>query len=522
MGKRFFNTAGPINPKDHYYVPHRFNDAKLIELVEQKKYFILHAPRQSGKTTGMRVFVDELNATGKYKALYVNVEPAQAARGNVVLGLATILGQIKLALIEKYGPSELAIALIDEVIQQPTERFTTLSEFLQNWTLHSPKPIILFIDEIDSLVGDTLISVLRQLRAGYTNRPHAFPQSVCMIGVRDVCDYRIWSDAEQMSILGGSAFNIKSDSLTLADFSLEQLRDLYLQHTRERGQLFTDEAIDYAFYLSQGQPWLTNALAYQACFVDVTDRLQPITKEVIERAKEALIKRRDTHIDSLLDKLREKRVRPIIEAIITGETDPGKIQQDDLQYVRDLGIIRPDKLDIANPIYREIIPRELTSVATELITQTAAPFIKGDGGLDMGALLNAFVEFYRENSPIWLERFDYKEAGPHLLLMAFLQRVINGGGTLLREYALGTRRVDILLKWRKQMIMQNVVIELKIRYDACSLPDGLKQTADYMDSSGADEGHLVLFDRDPKKSWQDKIFHLKEVVDGKIIQVWGC
>ena len=124
-------------------------------------------------------------------------------------------------------------------------------------------PIVLFIDEIDCLVGDTLISVLRQLRSGYDQRPKNFPQSVCLIGVRDVRDYRIWSDEQQAMVLGGSAFNIKSESLRLNDFTKDEVRALYLQHTQATGQKFDDDAIDYAFEITQGQPWLVNALAYR-------------------------------------------------------------------------------------------------------------------------------------------------------------------------------------------------------------------------------------------------------------------
>src|SRR5579864_7950177 len=91
---RFFNTAGPINPKEHYYVPHRLNETLVMQLIEQKKYFILHAPRQSGKTTSIRIFIDELHKTS-YKALYINVEPAQIARSNVEKGMEIILGQIQ-------------------------------------------------------------------------------------------------------------------------------------------------------------------------------------------------------------------------------------------------------------------------------------------------------------------------------------------------------------------------------------------------------------------------------------------
>ena len=141
-----------------------------------------------------------------------------------------------------------------------------MTTLLSRWCAQSEKPITLFIDEIDCLVGDTLISVLRQLRSGYDKRPKNFPQSACLIGVRDVRDYRIWSDEQQAMVLGGSAFNIKTKSIRMADFTKEDVRNLYLQHTQETGQKFDADAIDYAFELTQGQPWLVNALAQEACF----------------------------------------------------------------------------------------------------------------------------------------------------------------------------------------------------------------------------------------------------------------
>src|ERR1700761_2117881 len=92
---RFFNTAGPINPQDHYYVPHRLNEKELFQLIAQKKYFVLHAPRQSGKTTAIIRLVDHINKEGKYQAIYINVEPAQVVRSNVEKGMEIILGQLK-------------------------------------------------------------------------------------------------------------------------------------------------------------------------------------------------------------------------------------------------------------------------------------------------------------------------------------------------------------------------------------------------------------------------------------------
>ena len=339
------------------------------------------------------------------------------------------------------------------------------------------------------------------------------------MGVRDVRDYRIWSDEQQATIFGGSAFNIKAESLTLPNFSEQQVRDLYLQHTQETGQKFTDDAIKYAFYLTQGQPWLVNALAYQACFKDVIDRNLPITKEIIEQAKETLISRRDTHLDVLIDRLSEPRVRLVIEPILLGQTLPTNIPSDDLSYCIDLGIIsiRDKNIVISNPIYQEILPRELISTTQQTITQQTSWYVNPDGSINMQKLLDAFTQFFREHSDAWLEKFDYKEAGPHLLLMAFLQRIINGGGKIHREYALGRKRMDLFIEWQKQKI----VLEIKLWYGEKSLQDGLEQTAAYMDMCNATEGYLVIFNQSKSKSWNEKIYHRQETFTGKVINIWG-
>ncbi len=522
---KFFSTAGAIHPEDHYFIPHRLNENVIRQLIEQKKYFILHAPRQSGKTTGIVEFAKQLNEEGTYKALYVNVEAAQAARSKVIDGLRTILNVFKVSIAHCFTAQDPAIAYLERESNNLALSGNALNEFLDYWAQKSDKPLVLFIDEIDSLVGDTLISVLRQLRAGYTNRPKNFPQAVCLVGVRDVRDYRIWSDAEQKTILGGSAFNIKAESLKLPNFSREQTRDLYLQHTQETGQQFTDEAINYAFEQTQGQPWLVNALAYQACFRDVTDYSRPITLEVMEAARETLIKRQDTHLDVIVDKLKEERVHNVVTDIILGQETGSKISDDDLQYVIDLGLISNDGTRIANPIYQEIVPRAIVHVKQTRMIQKTIWYITDDGLLDVHKLLQSFTQFHRENIDLWLQETLFKELAPHLLLMAFLQRIVNGGGTINREYALGTKRVDMLIKWpnipsnfEKQ---QRIVIELKVLRNKQTLLEGLEQTAEYRDKSNATESHLVIFDPDVNKTWDEKIYQRQETIDGKTINIWG-
>lgn len=358
--KKIFCIAGPVIPGHHYLLPLRLNYEQMHQLITWRHYFILHAPRQTGKTSAVFQFIKRLLQENEYMPLYVNVEPAQAARSNVKAGIETILSLIKFRILDTYGPQDPALALFEKITDNP---YSALYEFLRNWSEIAPKPIIFFIDEIDSLVGDTLISVLRQLRTGYLERPSAFPQSICLIGVRDVKDYKIFSEEQQSMVIGGSAFNIKAESLVLSSFSQDEVRSLYLQHTHETGQLFTEDAIVYAFGQTQGQPWLVNALGFQATMRDVCDRSQPITKEVMERARDALILRRDTHLDVLIDRLKEPRVAHIIDAILAGMQRPTPFPSEDVKYATDLGLITQQNgvLQIANPIYQEVIPRELTS-----------------------------------------------------------------------------------------------------------------------------------------------------------------
>jgi predicted AAA+ superfamily ATPase len=69
-----FNTAGPCVPSEHYMLPVLPRLSRITELVDQKTYFIIHATRQSGKTTFLQALTEEINAQGKYYALYCSLE----------------------------------------------------------------------------------------------------------------------------------------------------------------------------------------------------------------------------------------------------------------------------------------------------------------------------------------------------------------------------------------------------------------------------------------------------------------
>lgn len=531
---KFFNTAGPIQPDLHYNVdPLKRIDLEEIELlIDQRKYFVLHAPRQTGKTTCLLALRDYLNARGEFIAVYANIEAGQAARNDVERVVRSTVSAIANR-TDMLLDNDLATRIVRNLTEQGVGGDSLLTNFLRTLSESLPLPLVLFLDEIDSLVGDGLVSVLRQVRAGYDQRPARFPQTIILCGVRDVRDYRIVLSNQDI-VTGGSAFNIKAESLRLGNLTRDEIHDLYMQHTEATGQEFDPGCFPLIWTATEGQPWLVNALGYEVTMKmrENRDRSVRIIPEMIYRAQEQIIYRRDTHIDILIDKLREDRVRRVIGPMLASETDADEslMPQDDVQYVADLGLITLDKpRRIANAIYREIIPRELTWTTQSGLVQQPEWYFNPDGSICMEKLLLDFQQFFRQNADAWIERFDYKESAPQLLLQAFLQWVIDVGGYIDCEYGLGRGRTDLLitkpLTPRYGGPFQRIVLELKILRGSIepTIQKGLEQTARYMDKCGGfiNEGHFILFDRTPGKAWEEKIWHRIEHYGGKQIGVWG-
>ena len=534
---RRFNTEGPIRPEDHYHIPplERVNLDSILQLVRNKRYFVLHAPRQTGKTSILIALRNLLNRgeQGDFRCVYVNVEAAQAHRDDLGGAMRTILGAL----------SDQALLsgdrFLDEVWLEILANFGpggALGATLTRWSLADPKPLVLLVDEIDSLVGDTLLSVLRQLRAGYEQRSEGFPQSVVLCGVRDIQDYRIRSSAGEM-IAGGSPFNVAAKSLRLGDFTEAETRRLLGQHTAETGQAFTVDALETVWTQTQGQPWLVNALCADACFENESgpDHSRTVTAADILDARERLILSRRTHLDQLAHKLEEKRVRRVVEPMLSGG-DESRYRLRDLDYVRDLGLVAQGSPPrIANPIYAEVVPRELGYVLQDSLEEDASWYVNAGGGLDVDKLLFAFQSFFRAHSEHWLERFEYREAGPQLILQAFLQRVVNGGGRIEREYGLGRGRTDLLILWPGRKggpagpadLWCKYVIECKVLHERQHqsldgiIDKGLEQTSRYMARCGSEAGHLIVFDRTKGKPWEEKVFRREGRRDGRTIVVWG-
>jgi hypothetical protein len=487
---RWFNTAGPCRADDHYMLPAVRRLPQVRRLVDQESYFVVHAPRQVGKTTALLSLAQELIAESRYVSLLVSMEVGAAFPHDVGAAELAVLSDWRRD-IRAQLPAELQPPAFPDAPEGGR-----ISAALESWAKAiAPKPLVIFLDEIDALRGEVLISVLRQLRSGYRNRPGHFPASLALIGLRDVRDYKLAATGDE-TLGTASPFNIKVESLTLLNFTRDEVAELYGQHTADTGQQFLPEAVDRAFYWTQGQPWLVNALARQMVETLVPDTSQALTAVHVSEAKEILIRRQDTHLDSLAERLREPRVRRIIEPMLAGQS-LGDVPADDLRFVQDLGLVRiapAGGVEIANPIYREIIPRVLANTPfASLPPQRTTPWLRADGRLDTERLMDAFLSFWRQHGQPLLGSAPYHEIAPHLVLMAFLHRVANGGGTLEREYAIGTGRMDLCLRHGPDTL----ALELKVWRDGEKDPldEGLVQLDGYLSGLGLNTGWLVIFDR---------------------------
>lgn len=489
------------------------------QLIEERKYFTLHAGRQTGKTTSLMWLERHLNASGRWRAVWVDLETARD-QPEPAAALSTVLENIDDAL--RLGHAEMDRPDAKEIEAALGNPATALLDYLRRLSRLDGRPLVLLLDEADGLVGQAMVSFLTQLRHGYIGRSRApFPSSVVLVGQRQVRDYVLGAeDRRALSWLGTiSPFNITAEAATLGPFTEVEVAELLGQHTAAAGQCFEPEAARRIWELGQGHPWLTSALAGQIVGRDVKDRSIPVTALHVESAKETIILERRSHVDSLVARLREPRVRRILEPMLAGTGLPADLLDDDVSYLLGLGLVRMERgeLQIANPIYREVIPRALAWTQQISMHQPTEWYVRSDGALDLPKLITAWQAFWRKDGHLAAEGFGYREAGPHLMLMAFLQRIVNGGGRVEREYGLGRGALDLMIFWKGQ----RHAIEVKIRRDTETEAEALEQVTRYLDRAGLGEGWLLLFDLRKEVSWADKLFVREVAHEAKTIRIVG-
>jgi len=358
------------------------------------------------------------------------------------------------------------------------------------------------------------------------------------VGMRNIRDYKGLIRAESQTMGSASPFNVVTEALTMHFFTLEEVQELYAQHTAQTGQPFAEGVVERVYWWTSGQPWLVNAVAREC-----VEKLRPVkgypgwdlylaekgeeppgdgtvTVDMAETAVKNIILRRDVHIDSLLERLHEKRVQRVIEPVLLGDETDIDYLDDDFAYCMDLGLIKFEdgRLVPGNRIYSEVFVRMLTFNTQFALQSSLDPPWATEDGLDMDGLLKGFQEFWRENSDIWLGKYQYREAAPQLILQAFLQRVLNGGGELVRELATGTRRIDLCVRYAGR----KYPLELKVLRRKDTVEKGTVQLGAYMDTLGEREGWLVVFDPDNDKPWAERIFWRNEQTEHGLVHIVGC
>ena len=392
--ERCFNIAGPCFPDEHYMLPALERLPGIMRIVEQRSYFVLHAARQSGKTTLLKGLVRDINAAGERVALYFTVESVQAYP-DPHDGIFKIVERMRTDLLSHPLFSELVrdpSSPIPKLLPQPPDLGVKL--FLSMLARKAEKPLVVFFDEVDGLTEGTAVTFLRELRDGYiTRNAIPFPSSVAIVGMMDIRDMKAKERPHSATLGSKSPFNVIAKDFTLRNFTEEEVRELYAQHTAETGQPFEPDVFKSVMEWSGGQPWLVNALANE-CVEEIHGARydETITVADVETAKEAIIRRRDTHIDSLMDRLREPRVRRVVERVILGEQLVGvSVNDEDYRYVQDLGLLKEVKgaLVPSNKMYAEIIGRYLSRDEQTRMMQSVArtPWATADGLLSNLLLL---------------------------------------------------------------------------------------------------------------------------------------
>ena len=184
---RYFNIAGPCNREKHYMIDASSRLQGVEQLIDMKQYFVIHAARQSGKTTYLKDLTRRLNDGCKYYALYCSLEEAQKIEDEEK-GIPQMVRNIKEILNFSSIPHKEEFAKDADYAHYSGVLRNELSKFC----MKLDKPLVILFDEVDCLGEGTLLSFMRQLRNGYINRcTIPFVHSLALVGMRNIRDYKV-------------------------------------------------------------------------------------------------------------------------------------------------------------------------------------------------------------------------------------------------------------------------------------------------------------------------------------------
>jgi hypothetical protein len=525
----------------------------IVRMIELKSYFVVGSPRQSGKTTLLKALTAKINEDGIFYALNIPLHPADDAESKTE-ALTQIATSINVAL--NFSNIPIISSLIDNIPSFElfgTERIRMILNFICS---NIDKELVVFFDEVDSLPPSVIGTFLSQIRAGYQYRDEPkseFPRALGLFGLRNLIYYRslIRPNGYSKGYSKGyaSPFNVALPPLIIPDFTRDDIINLYNQHTRDTGQTFSDSALERAWYWTEGQPWLVNALAREIVEKIVFNHYSnDIDGALIDEAANKLMSEDHLHFLSLSERMKEPAIIRVIDAIISGSQNPCMpIQDIDIKYSVALGLVKTphgwssgiDGCRVSNRIYQTVILKFLSSgILLRNLPESQTPKWTDGHNVDVSGLLNAFQEWWLENADVIFSDnkivaridslvkhetlssgavydgsitenqllYDTKGILSHLasesfcvlVLCAYLQGALPED-SVKRELTLGTKSVDIGIVYKGH----KYPIEAKLK-GAMSREKSLQQLQGYIDKCDATEGWLVVFDRDPEKTLKSK------------------
>ncbi|UQA63407.1 ATP-binding protein [Polyangium aurulentum] len=489
---RTFTAEGPCDPLRHHHLPAAPRLPEARGLIDEGSYFLLRSPRRTGKTTTLLALAAELSREGRYAALCV---PCAVGETSSDATRAQVAEEALLASLRLAAEHDLPPALRPPVFPSSAEG-TRILTALDAWARACPRPIVLFLDDIDALRGPSLRSVLGQLAAGFSRRPAAFPWSVALSSEIDLRDERLGGGELSRAGLPGP-FDIAVSTEAMRRFTEDETRALYAQHAAETGQRFDEPALRAALVATAGHPFLVQALGRE--IARGVEPPAPVTADHVEEAAARLVQKGVTPIDNLAALLADERVRRVIEPLLAGRVDVAAARAEDVDHARDIGLLAPDApARIEGGIHRALVPRLLASGVERVVSDDPAQLFGGEGRLDMALLLDRFAAFYAAHGEALSRATAYEAIAPELVLLGYLHRALHGRGRVVCDYGVGRGRVDVLLSiplGDAPAQREALVLVSRRKGERGAKKRGLGWLEVALDRLQLQEGTLVLFDR---------------------------
>ncbi len=508
---RRFGTQGPVNVQEHYVVSRSDELTDYLKRVEEGRYVVLFAPRQTGKTTFFKTALETL--------AYVSEPDNTIAQTDSTSKFAYFPIQLNFDIYKNTSVADFYDNLyqdiceeIENLFQQRSESLPDIFKLLADTRLTdhhamrrffrhlerllTPQKFVIVIDEFDGIPPDALSDFLHTLRHIYIAGKPRCPHSVGIIGVKSIAQLNY-----DRSI---SPFNIQ-DEFHLPNFTLEQVQELIGQYTEEVGQSIAPEVIESIHRQTAGQPVLVNRIGQILTEELEIPKTEPIEMTHFLTAHAQLLHERNTNIEHLTTNIRrDPRFESMLMRIM--ERDDGvdfNLHSDVINELATYGVIARGEdgmCEIINPIYLYCILQTFKATINGLEEEYLSEgnskgflnYLTPAGHIDMEPLLDNFRDFIGRAGFRILRVPDtpQESVGRHLLLAYLDQFIKIIGGFMHLEVQTGRGRMDIIITHNQQ----KYIIEAKIwrgdhRYQA-----GKKQLTAYLNTEGVKEGYYIVFD----------------------------